>query len=219
MGWELCCLLDAFPVVAFIVSCTYMLCYLPVTAPFLWKKELKWPDNYLKALMSFHVTCCPCALNCADWDSSVPHQILFQIRPLTTQSAHTLLYEKYFLFGALINWFTDGLCMMRRCQQENMMFSRTYGVLWNLKGLKGLGRIKNAVFELLQHSDTLILEGICYWCFQNSDALNRDWLILGEWKLYNWQEKKKTLKFKKCRHFCWEIWNSICLLNSEVGND
>lgn len=37
-----------------------------------------------------------------------------------------------------------------------------------------LGRVKTAEFELCQHGGTLIFDGIFFYCFQDSDALNTD---------------------------------------------
>jgi len=57
---------------------------------FLWKKELKRPDNCLQSLvMSVHVPCCPHFIVLAN--SSVLHHILFQIQLLATLSAHILV--------------------------------------------------------------------------------------------------------------------------------
>ena len=84
--------------------------------------------------------------------------------------------------------------------QEHVMFTENWKVI-------DLGRLKNAVFELCQQSDTLIFDGIFFQCFQGSDAPRYKWycwLILREWKLCKWQGGGKKL-----RSLDISVWNCV----------
>lgn len=77
-----------------------------------------------------------------------------------------------------------------------------------------LGRVKTAEFELCQHGGTLIFDGIFFYCFQDSDALNTDNSVdlFSESENYASGRKKTPSKFKKLRHFCWRLCIKILLV-------
>lgn len=99
-----------------------------------WFKWVSWRDPTISYSPSCHVSCCPHLLLLAD--SSVIHHILFQIQLLTTDSPHILVCQKFLIFQALVNWLSviGELRITLRCQDENVIFSRTSDVLWKLKG-------------------------------------------------------------------------------------
>lgn len=141
---------------------------------FLWEKELKRPQNCLQPLLVLdHVPCCPHLVLAG---SSVLHHAVFQIQLLTIYSAHTCIFQKFFIFQPLVNLLSSYWPLVNNPEMSEWSYDILKNIGCSLKTERfiDLGRVKPAEFELCQHGGTLIFDGIFFYCFQDSDALNTD---------------------------------------------